>query len=514
MAGDEQTKNVLPAADSDFLATLRTFLREEDAERFTDMFAGFVAAGGTHGTGAGLTGTPAALTAYPGGFLVTETGSITYAANETTFVIAHKDTTGDVGTYTRVAGTHYLIDDVSAAEPALPADSVRLMTVTTDATDITAVTDRRVVVPTTADRGGTGLNGSNAVGDLLYGDASTTFARLLAVADGNVLRSAGLVTAPLWGKVRLAGATTDISGVLPRASGGTDNDGAPVAGDLLIGDGTTGGWVKALLTQGANITITNADGSITIAATLANAAGTYGSRGQLSLNNAVTPNTQFDLDADVVTLRNTSDETVVRFDPGAALTNDVTLAGPAANGRDQAGAFSADSWVHFYWIWNGTTLATLSSLAAPPTGPTLPATYTHWAYAGAVRFNGSSQLVRTRIYGDWAFYESGQAALTGGAATVETAISLTSLVPPNVLQAQLYFEYLSASMNAPTLRLRAVTGSDFLTVDRADVAAGGRAHGTVHMPTPSQQIFYLLNTGGAPSLDVEVLAYRLPNGGV
>jgi len=44
------------------------------------------------------------------------------------------------------------------------------------------------------------------------------------------------------------------------------NNTAPAAGQLLIGDATAGVWDAATLTAGTNITITNADGAITIAA--------------------------------------------------------------------------------------------------------------------------------------------------------------------------------------------------------------------------------------------------------
>src|SRR3990167_3964198 len=120
------THNTVPAADSSFLTDLQTFLKDEDAERYGEHFTSFVVSGGVISTGAGLTKAPTALIAYPGGWRVTESGSITFADASTTYVIAHKDTTGNAGTYTRVAGTHYLTDAVSASEPALPANSVRI----------------------------------------------------------------------------------------------------------------------------------------------------------------------------------------------------------------------------------------------------------------------------------------------------------------------------------------------------------------------------------------------------
>jgi hypothetical protein len=119
--------------------------------------------------------------------------------------------------------------------------------------------------------------------------------------------------------------------------------------------------------------------------------GAYGSRGQFSRNNAGTPDTQYDLKADVVILAKPSDQsTVTQFSP-STITNNVAQGGPVANGRDQSTAFSISSWVHFYWIWNGTALATISSASPPPTGPVLPSGYTHWAYASAV-YHGGERL--------------------------------------------------------------------------------------------------------------------------
>lgn len=59
--------------------------------------------------------------------------------------------------------------------------------------------------------------------------------------------------------------TTDVSGVLPEANGGT-GESTYSNGQLLIGN-TAGGLTKATITAGSNISITNGDGSISIAAT-------------------------------------------------------------------------------------------------------------------------------------------------------------------------------------------------------------------------------------------------------
>ena len=54
------------------------------------------------------------------------------------------------------------------------------------------------------------------------------------------------------------------------------NGSAPAAGQLLIGDATAGVWDAATLTAGSNITITNADGAITIAASGGGGGGSPG----------------------------------------------------------------------------------------------------------------------------------------------------------------------------------------------------------------------------------------------
>ena len=61
--------------------------------------------------------------------------------------------------------------------------------------------------------------------------------------------------------VQSAGNVSFESGKLDKYNGS-----APTAGQLLIGDATAGVWDAATLTAGSNITITNADGAITIAA--------------------------------------------------------------------------------------------------------------------------------------------------------------------------------------------------------------------------------------------------------
>jgi hypothetical protein len=180
-------------------------------------------------TGTGLTGGP-----------ITTTGTISIA--NTTVTAAAYGNASTVGTFT--------VD----AQGRLTAASN-----TSVAIDAAAVTSGTLAVA----RGGTNIS-SYAVGDILYSSGATTLSKLAAVATGNVLRSGGLVTAPAWGQVSL---TTDVTGTLPIANGGTGITSTPANGALDIGNGT--GFTRTTLTQGTNIAITNGAGSISIA-TVAN----------------------------------------------------------------------------------------------------------------------------------------------------------------------------------------------------------------------------------------------------
>ena len=63
---------------------------------------------------------------------------------------------------------------------------------------------------------------------------------------------------------QFANLTTNVTGTLPEANGGT-GESTYSNGQLLIGN-ASGGLTKATITAGSNITVTNGDGAITIAA--------------------------------------------------------------------------------------------------------------------------------------------------------------------------------------------------------------------------------------------------------
>jgi len=91
----------------------------------------------------------------------------------------------------------------------------------------------------------TTLPNSATTGDLLYASASNTYSNLADVATGNVLRAGGVGVAPSYGQVVL---TTDVTGTLPVANGGTGQS-TLLDTAILIGNGTGAIETSSLFTH-------------------------------------------------------------------------------------------------------------------------------------------------------------------------------------------------------------------------------------------------------------------------
>ena len=123
-----------------------------------------------------------------------------------------------------------------------------------------------------------------ATGDVLYGSAANTITALAFdnTATRYLANTGGGATIPAWDQINL---TNGVTGILPVANGGTGLNtitdhslmlgsgaaavtplGAATNGQIPIGS-TGADPVLATITQGANITVTNGAGSITIAST-------------------------------------------------------------------------------------------------------------------------------------------------------------------------------------------------------------------------------------------------------
>ncbi len=201
----------------------------------------------------------------------------------------------------------------------------------------------------------------------------------------------------------------------------------------------------------------------------------------------------------------------------ANITNNIGTAGPTANGRDQAGAFAANSFVHFYWIYNPTssTLATLSSASGPNPGPTLPAGYLLGAYAGAMRLDASVHLIAGNIRGRWTWYQSPQSELVGGNATVSTAIDCSSSVPPAAISMRGVSLLLSLAGGGPETVTATITDylADVVSLQSIKLLAlSYNADQTTWVaPNYSQGLkYYLSAADGGTTLSVSILGFENP----
>lgn len=148
---------------------------------------------------------------------------------------------------------------------------------------------------------------SPAAGNLLIYDASNSYfenALLTAGSNVSITNADGSITIASTDTTYSAGTGLSLTGTTFALDAAlndlTDaNISTPAAGNVLIYDATNSYFENALLTAGANVTITNADGSITIAATDTNTTYTAGSGLTLT-------GTEFSLTNDSVTIGGTS----------------------------------------------------------------------------------------------------------------------------------------------------------------------------------------------------------------
>lgn len=169
------------------------------------------------------------------------TGSLTSVQTATVRVPATVSGIAKLYSVTNSAGGTVTVETSGGASVAVPNGKSMLLRVTSagvyEAVNYSVSFSLGTLSLTNAlaaTSGGTGQS-SYAVGDLLYANTTTTLAKLADVATGNVLRSGGVGVAPAWGKADL---TTDVTGTLPVASGGT-GAATLAANNVLLGNGTS-----------------------------------------------------------------------------------------------------------------------------------------------------------------------------------------------------------------------------------------------------------------------------------
>lgn len=372
---------------------------------------------------------------------------------------------------------------------------------------------------------------AKATADAALPKAGGTLGGTTMIGAINEAKAADLASAAspdIWsgnGNVRHITGTTAITGFSDAPQAG--------ARRKLIFDGVVALTNSAsLIIPGGNYTTTPGDIIDVVADTVSvfrieitpavrseQAARVQGLKGNV---NAATPLTKFDLSADKVVLQGVGGRPSMVVSNTAVLTCDLGLAGPAANGRDVAAPFAANSWINLFFIWNGATLATIASTASHTQGPVLPAGYTHWCYAATIRFGPSSSILACLYRGKMALYDGQTRVLAGGNTTVFAAVSCAAVVPPIALLARLTFQVdgdigaagnYGAVVHRPTGSTSA-NGLSGATYRQQVAGAQGTALATVDAVLgASQQIDYRVTgafaSGGAY---IDVSGFTVPNG--
>lgn len=264
------------------------------------------------------------------------------------------------------------------------------------------------------------------------------------------------------------------------------------------------------------------------------AVGTYRVTGLVGVNSTSTPTTQFQVNADVVELWKPSDNSKKFVVNTTAIINNILTT--AANGRDQAGAFTASNWIHLYFVGNDTvtssTLATRTSLVAPPTGPTLPTSETRWAYAGALRLNGSTQLLPARFRGPFCFFNttdgnSDTRILSAGHSTSFAPIDCSSVIPPNSqmgifdIQQNVTSSNQTLSVTISNVLVRPSGSTETGQPTALCAATGSRTYNSsiIYYPVSSSQSLDYANDGllstptGGEGAYIDAHGFYMPNGG-
>lgn len=160
-------------------------------------------------------------------------------------------------------------------------------------------------------------------------------------------------------------------------------------------------------------------------------------RGLSIVNNVATPSTKIDISFQQAALVSATGTPAFLGILSATIDLTTGTVTSTANGMDGESR-PASGWVYLYAISTGSGMAGLGTTTSPLSGPpTLPAGYTYYAYLGAMRCDGSSNLLRSKQLGAGTAYTPVTASNTTippqmatGAVAGNTAIAVGAFVPP------------------------------------------------------------------------------------
>src|SRR3989304_1118942 len=194
--------------------------------------------------------------------------------------------------------------------------------------------------------------------------------------------------------------------------------------------------------------------------------------------------------ADWIIWRRDVNAEIQQLSPRLAAPPPATPAPPGANGLDTGAQTTA--FYNLYYIWNGTTLATVASLADASAGPSLPSGYTFWAWATTIRSTAS--LANSYVRGCQVYWQEARQLIINSTGTGETTVSVATLTAPNAKSTALFLDAASGGGTSTTF-LRLVTGVNFMQASR--YAAAGGFNAQVWLPNVAQTFLYQRGAGDA-----------------
>lgn len=272
-------------------------------------------------------------------------------------------------------------------------------------------------------------------------------------------------------------------------------------------DGLTTATTRVLTVQDKNGTISYLDDLVSV----------IGAANSLTASRASA--STIDIDATELVLKNSSGSAVLA--ESVNLTLDITASG--ANGLD-TGAEASGTWYYGWVIYNPTTDTVAGLLSTSSSAPTMPSGYTFKALVTAARNDGSSNFLAYRQFGSKVYYEAQQSALSNGTATTETAVALSSFVPPIAVETTLNTQHDATTDGSgnfnDTVTIRVISGSNFWSQQNVHTAESPNSAifcGTSQLSVPniSQQVYYLHTTsaGSGFHFSIWVCAFKLPGCG-
>jgi hypothetical protein len=285
-------------------------------------------------------------------------------------------------------------------------------------------------------------------------------------------------------------------------------------------------WVLTDCAGGAQQITPASHGEQAVTLDQLNKTGRSGIRGLFGNANATTPATKFDFSTASRTFRDPSTGITQTSYNTSAITVDAGLAGPVLNGRDQAAAFTAGSWIYLYALsdGNGSEGAVLS--ANPPSvGPNSVAGFPYVVFITALYWTSQSVIRRVVARGN-TVYETAQVSIFayGNTAGAEIPFSTALGCPPIALRLKArinsYISTNSGGGGTASASYRFISGLEAKEIPLGQPVVNATAYDNeeVEFPNVGQQLFLMFSlTSGSGNIssiltNFKSIGYVVPNG--